>query len=407
MKNKELFEQRVKNIVDATNFKEPKKVPVGFDYLSWPYVIGGKTLEELIDSPEENLKEYSKVFDEVEFDFSFNFGNYIPIDAYRILGSTGYALCNDKCTVQHNQANSIFMSDDEYDILINDTEFFTQEYFLKKRAKVLSLPKEEALPKLKEAAKRFINNNWFTNEMTRIGIEEYSKVPLVNMGPPLKAPLSEDYGIFSPTFYANIDNLFDTYRGMMGVFEDLAENVETLDRAIEAIDKCQSLKFPALLPQFDPHPLPFGGVVFHIAGFLSRERFEKYWFNDFRNFFMPYAEQGKKIYMKGQASFLHVLDYFNEFPKGSIIIVLDNDDPFEAYKIIGGKQVLAAGLRTSMLHTNDIETCKDYIKKCFDTFAPGGGFLFSTDKGLMSPSDAPLEKVKELWHFANEYSYGK
>lgn len=405
--NTELFDKRCKNIIDATNFVEPEKVPVGLDYMTWAYAIGGKTLEDVIDDPEENIKEFTKIFDEIEFDFSSNLGTYIPYDAYQALDSTGYSLCADKCSVQHNQASSKFMSEEEYQILIDDPGYFMNEYFIKKNAAIFKLPREEAYAKLKEGAKLIAKNVYVTNEIERIGIQEHCIVPLLKFGPPAKQPLGEYYGIFSPSYYATIDNLFDTYRGMMGVFEDLAENMETLDKACEAISNFNEKTMPKFPPQADTRPLPFGGCLYHVAGFLSPELYDKYWFNDFKKTVMPYIEAGKKINIKGEASFIHTIERFKDMPKGSIVIALDSDDPFEAYEKIGGYQTLMMGIKTAMLSTCDLQTCKDYIKKSFDTFAPGGGFMFYMDKPLFSPWDAPVEKVKELWHFANEYSYGK
>lgn len=104
---------------------------------------------------------------------------------------------------------------------------------------------------------------------------------------------------------------------------------------------------------------------------------------------------------------MHTIERFKEFPKGSVVIQLDVDDPYEAYKKVGDHLTLATGIRTAMFALKDVQKCKDQIMRAFDTFAPGGGFLFYQDKPFLSPADADPEIVKEVWAFANEYSYGR
>ena len=57
------------------------------------------------------------------------------------------------------------MSEEEYQILIDDPGYFMNEYFIKKNAAIFKLPREEAYAKLKEGAKLIAKNVYVTNEM--------------------------------------------------------------------------------------------------------------------------------------------------------------------------------------------------------------------------------------------------
>jgi len=46
---------------------------------------------------------------------------------------------------------------------------------------------------------------------------------------------------------------------------------------------------------------------------------------------------------------------------------------------------------------------KDDIKRVIDTCAPGGGFIFSADKGFLTPGDVNPTLI-ECYNFAHEYS---
>ena len=157
----------------------------------------------------------------------------------------------------------------------------------------------------------------------------------------------------------------------------------------------------------DGHPFPLCFGIYHCAPFLSPADYDKYWFAPFKQIMTPFAEAGKKIYVKGEGSFAHTIERFKDMPKGSVIIQLDADDPIEMHKKIGGYQTLMCGVKTADLNNKSIPEIKDGIKRMFDELAPGGGFMFYQDKPLLSPADAKPEVVREIWEFANEYSYGR
>ena len=405
----ELFYKRVKNIVDASSFREPEKVPVGLDYLNWPYGYAGKTLEQLVNDPEANAAAYCSFMEEIPFDFTMNPGFYEPYDMFQALGSDNYTLCADRCTVQHNQAANKFISEEEYDRLIADPDYFINEYFLKRNVPAFQKSRSKAYEMLKNAAKCVARCVKTTELIADKAIHQYDIVPISRVGLDKKGRNEEEIRLFGsrfPFFLSSLDSLFDIYRGMMGVFEDLFEMPEILDQACDAITAYQASQLPPSESALESSPLPMGFGLYHVAPYLSPEDYDKYWFQPFKKMMLPYAEAGKKIYIKGESSFLHTIERFKEFPKGSVVIQLDSDDPFEAHKKIGGYQTLATGIRTAMLSLNDLQNCKDYIKKSFDTFAPGGGFLFYQDKPFLSPSDADPAKVKEIWEFANECAEG-
>lgn len=415
MNAQELFNFRVKNIVDATSFKEPEKVPVGMDYLNWPYGYAGVTLEEVKDDPVKNAECYCKFMADIPFDCTMNPGFYDPYDAFTALGSKGYFLSRDNCTVQHNQAEGNFMTEDEYDLLIENPGYFMNEYFPKRNVPAFKLPKEEAYEKLKEAAKATLRCCLTTGMIAQISKERFGIVPMTSMGNPggnnnrgtdVDANEAVLFGGRPPFNMATIDTLFDTYRGMMGIFEDLMDNTEKLDQAIEAIRAFQMKIMP---PPGEPDgiPLPMGFAIYHSASYLSPEQYDKYWFQQFKQTMLPHALAGRKIYLKGEGSFLHTIERFKEMPKGSVAIQLDNDDPFEAKKLVGDHVTLVTGIRTAMFTTCTEQQIKDHVKRSFDELAPGGGFIFYQDKPFLSPWDADPELVKNIWAFANEYSYGK
>ena len=84
--------------------------------------------------------------------------------------------------------------------------------------------------------------------------------------------------------------------------------------------------------------------------------------------------------------------------------MLDEDDPFAVYDAIGDWQSVATGITADLLKMGTREQCIDYVKKCFETFAPGGGFIFMQNKPLLCAGDAKTENLIAVYETANELS---
>lgn len=421
----DLFQWRAGNILDAASFREPEKVPVGFDYLNWPYGYAGVTLEDVIGDPQKNAEAYCRFMDDIEFDFTMNAGFYEPYDAYQALGTDAYVLHEDKCTVQHKQAGHRFMTDEEYEILIGNFKYFSQEYIPKTRIPAFDQSRSEAYRQLREAAKCADRCARFSELVAETAICQHRiiplRIPLNGLRPAGdRADRTQEKSIleleleargmrnYTSMYYSPIDHLFDKYRGMERVFLDLYDNMELLDTACAAIREFTNASTPPIpTHEFLEKPFPLGATTYHIAPYLNPEHYDKYWFQGFREQMLPLAEKGLKIHIKREGSFLHTIERFKEFPKGSLIIQLDTDDPLEAHQRIGGYQALCTGIRTTMLMHYNRQQCFDYLKRMFDALAPGGGFLFYQDMPLYSPGDAKPEVVREVWEFVNELAKGR
>ena len=419
-KGVELFRWRAKNLLDATSMREPEKIPVSLEVLTWPYRYAGTTLKDVIDDPVKNAEAYCRYMADYEYDFALGAGNYVPYDAFLAVGSEGYKLHTDNTTVQHTQANQHFITDEEYKILINDYSYFANEYFPKKTVPAFKKSKREAYEMMKKSAECIVRHEKMLDIASRKAVFEHQIIPVAVPAPiPTEedearvraqgyASVKEAYNFrpFTKMFYAPIDLLFDSYRGMMDTFEDLMNNEEVLEKACETI-----LNRPDPMPpmpldfDYTQAPLPFGAGVYHIAAFLNPEQYDKYWFREFKRQMLPYAEKGLKIFIKGEGAFLHIIDRFKEFPTGTIIIQMDLDDPVEAKKHLAGSQTVYGGLIPAQLFHYHKDKVFDRVKKIIDECAPGGGFLFNVPCGF--PTDVEPEVAMEVLNFVNEYGTKK
>jgi len=386
----EVRQERIQNMVDAVNYREPKKVPVGLEVITWPFTYAGTTYKEVMHDPELVASTYLKFLEDMEFDYfalMAGLNTYVPM--FEALECDDYVIAKDGTTVEHYQAAGNYMSVDEYPMLIDDVYGFTTEVMARKNFKVFNKSKEEAYAALKKAA---------------IGYKDFIKANDI-----ISKTIYDDYKILSTMdpvgvgHFSTLTFVFDCLRGMVDTLTDMRRHPQELADALAAIEKMQSGPMPPVENYKDKY-FPWGSAVYHVECFLKPKDFDYYFFNGFKENLTPYLEAGYKIFLKGEGKFLNTIDRYLDLPKGSVVIMLDQDDPFDIFKVIGKHQILACGITADLLKMGTLQECKDYVTKCFDTFAPGGGFIFCNNKPLLCAQDTQPDKMRELMAYVNELS---
>jgi len=385
------YEDNIQNLIAAASFKEPKKVPVGLSMFGWPFAREGKTYRELMDDPQAAAEVYIKGLRDIEFDCYTAVGMAQPVKMYQAFGNYAMNVGEDGVVIQHNQAGDEYFGPEIYDTLISDAGRFTSDTNYKIRFPNLNKPKEEAYKAFLNGAREyraFADMNSLIAQYVRNEVEACQLMML--------SPVS----CVSP-----LTSIFHSIRGIHNTLLDLKRMPDKVYAACDAIWESQ------LLPMIKRNnlddfckPYPFSLTAYHPECFVSPEVYDRIYFRYFKETFLPYLEKGMKFFLLGEGAFLNTLDRFRELPKGSMIILLDQDDPFEAYKRIGDWCTIAAGMNVPLLSMGTKQQCVDYVKKCFDTFAPGGGFVFCTTSPVMSAHDAKEENLIAAYETANMLS---
>ena len=386
-----LRQQRIENILDATNFREPKKVPVGAEIISWPFSYAGVRYEDVMDDPRRAADAYVKFLDDVELDFMEGASITFPVKAFQTLGNNSYQIASDGCTVQHNQVDMEYMAPEEYEDLANDPVGFAAA-FRSRRLPVLRLPQKEREERILQALRE--TRCWMqTNQYIRDYLDHVKGIVTLESCPiDYMSPLSE---------------ILDSYRGIRDTLLDLRKRPEQVDRACEALLQLKKEELAHLDPMEYASGFPLAATGYHAEPFLSPKQYDKYYLKGFKEIALPMMEVGMKFFLKGEGSFIRTADWLRQFPKGSMVIMLDEDDPFEMHKVIGDWQTLACGITADLLQTGTKQKCIDYVNRCFDTFAPGGGFIFMQNKPLLCANDAKIENLLAVYETANRRSRGE
>ena len=121
-----------------------------------------------------------------------------------------------------------------------------------------------------------------------------------------------------------------------------------------------------------PFDFPYFASYPHIPTYLSPKQFVELYWPHYKMTIEKLAAKGNKMLICCEGKWAHLLSFFREVPKDSCILMLDDDDLFETNRAIG---------------------------EC----APGGGFLFGTDRCWISPGDVNQNMI-DVFNFAHEYS---
>jgi len=389
----EKFEQRKQVFVDAINFKEGK-VPVTLQMMNYAFAYAGVRYQDIVNDEDAVVKAFTKhLYDLNPYVDAVQSGIAAPIDVYQAMGNTSYVWGSDGCTTAQNneQMRLKFVQREEYDQFMQNMSEFVGETIPKRSGAIYQKPFDEAYEQFKAASLVALRNERITKRISD-AIEECEYI----------RPFA---GEKHPRYMSPFNSLFDFYRGIEGALTDLRRCPEKVDEACEMILQ-RTVSAPAfknLQDHYEPYPL--ARATCHSECFLSPKQFEKYFMQPFKKYYMQFVERGGKYYMRGEGCFAWNIDVMQDLPKGTMSIMLDKDDPFEMYeKYMKDKMPIGAGITSILLKQGTPDQCRDYVKKCYDTFAPGGGFFFAQNEGLLCASDATIENLMATYETARMLS---
>lgn len=277
------------------------------------------------------------------------------------------------------------MKPEEYDQLIADPKAYITNVLLPRKYPYLYESREASKKLLKVYAEEQADNLITqVDVITQRLIETYGVYTCAKMNPMLNTPL---------------DHLFDYFRGFRGTLTDLRRQPDKVRTALDALWEYRSAEMVA--KPFDPS----GGFAFqpcHIPAYLSPKQFRELYWPYEKRLIEWVAASGGKLYMLLEGRWENIWDCFLDVPKDSVVLSID-DDILKAHERLGDHQILVGGLKMADTRLKKFENIKDDIKRVMDTCAPGGGFLFSTDKSVTAPGDMNPTLI-ECYNFAHEYS---
>ena len=197
-----------------------------------------------------------------------------------------------------------------------------------------------------------------------------------------------------------LDHIFDYFRGFQGTLTDIRRRPKEVKAALEAIWEYQTAAMVA--GPYDPaQGYPFQPC--HVAPYLNPKQYAEFYWPYEARLIDWVSSYGSKIYLVMENRFENIWDHFRDVPKDCLILNVDDDDIFKTKSELGDWQILCGGLKLADTRLRSFDDMKDDVKKVIDECAPGGGFIFSPDKGLLTPGDVS-RTLFDCYNFAHDYS---
>lgn len=118
------------------------------------------------------------------------------------------------------------------------------------------------------------------------------------------------------------------------------------------------------------------------------------------------VKRGYSIYFFMENNWMPYLDLLQELPENTKFVGLfetgNIDDLAEIKRRLGSRIIVMGGMSVDTLRFGTKDEVIDSAKKCLDLLAPDGGYIFSTDKTLMTMNDGTPENVIAACEYVTE-----
>lgn len=384
----QIYQQRLNRLTDAVELKKGDRVPIHSLIDNWALFNYPTTLKEARNDIELEYAAYSKATAEAYFDTISFPGITMPLNFMGSLGGGIYS--GEMETIQIETGLSEIMSPEEYPKLIADPRsFFLNEILPRKHAIFQSGTIDEKYHKLAQSISLLIK--FFHERATLVNrFKEEHGLPVIEAVAPFAAG----------------DLLLDSLRDFAGSVNDIKR------RPKEFADACMTITEQFTIPATfaalsQPANDKYLHMFLHLPPFIRAKDFEKTYWPSFKKYIETFAVQGYKFAILFEKNWSHLYEYLQELPAGCILGFFEEDDLKVVKEKLSKNMCIAGGISTNDLMYKSPQECIDVAKKIIDDVAPGGGFVFSTDKALLGKNDAKKECMIAVNEFVHEYGVYK
>ncbi|MDR2053113.1 MAG: hypothetical protein LBP80_06845 [Treponema sp.] len=379
MDAKAMLKERTELFDNAINFRKNKRVPLVSNFFTWKILDAGYKLSEALYDYGIMEKVNDEFHRRYQFDAYFDLGTRNPMRVMDALGAGFHKIDpTDEAIVVDD--HHIMERDDYRELASNPMGFYWAKAFKRYCKPGITMGEME------NAVKEFIAFGQYAGKITNKYINEYGAMLLAT-----------NY-IFIP-----FEQLFNALRGIRELALDIrkckAQMKETMDTMF--VNECEPVLKRAVDADYAGFVAPLT-IAFLGHSLLSADQFGELYWPYFKKVLDVAIRHKKPIFCFCESTMLRFAEFFQDVPKGVLLIHLEQDDIFEIRKKLPNI-ALAGGMPTDLLGHGTKEQCVDYAKKLIDTL--GDGFVLSQDKMMSYRNDAKRENLLAVNEFARTYQY--
>lgn len=346
---------------------------------TWGIGYGGGKCPDIVGKPAEELKYYGKCVRDIPTDGVLVFGLNRP-DLYfgPPMGYCHTTYAEDGVTVIVQDDCCIM--DDEVETFAKDPLTFWREIAIPRRYPEINKPYPENVNAALGAIKGLMAFGKRCSYVEKQLKKEYD-TPMVQNG--------------------FIEMPFDHYVMMRGFAKSMTDLRRHSDAMVDAMDNIYEITKPnGKLKGF-----PYQISPMTSGTYLNGKMFDKYYWPTCKKVVDDIIRLGGKIilFLEGKWG-QEKIEHFLCFPKGTVMIMLDEDDPVEVKQYVGDRLAILGGFPASMLKGGTPEEVKQHAYKMIEAMG-NRGMAMSIDKCLLSPVDAKAENVIALGEACRDYRF--
>jgi hypothetical protein len=382
MDAKAMLKERTELFDNAFQFKRNKRVPLCANFWTWKILDAGYTLNDALYDYDIMEKVDDEFHQRYQFDAHIDIGPRPPMRVMGPLGG-GFRRIDPAGETVFVDDHHIMEREEYMELAKKPMEFYWTKAFKRYCRPGITMGEIETAIKEFEAYGKYISKAT-DKYINQYGVMMMSLVTNLGLSFPFEA-------------------LFNILRGIKEVSLDIRKCKSQMKEAMDAMfaTECEPIINSAMKVDYTGYVTPLY-IAFLGHSLLSVDQFgELYW--PYLKKILDTAEEHKKpIYCFCESTMLRFVEFFQDVPKGVLLIHLEQDDIFEIRKRLPNI-ALAGGMPTDLLGHGTKEQCVDYAKKLIDTL--GDGFVLSQDKMISYRNDAKRENLLAVNEFARNYQY--
>ena len=375
----EALRERRELLENVYHFRHNTRVPLHSCIFTWKILDAGYKLSEAIYHYEVMEKVFHEFHERYQFDVYSDLGARNPMRVSDALGHSYHYI--DEADEAVLIEDFHIMERDEYKELAADPDAFYWSKALMRCCKP-----GITLREFKAACLEYDAFRKFSQRMTDKLSREYGACR--SAGVMMRMPF---------------EDVFNTLRGIKASALDVRKCKGEMK---EAMDTLFARERKPLIDQGvkrDFHDTVAAvGTTFLGHSILSVKQFEEFYWPYLKYMIDAAIANNKKMYIHCESTMIRFAEFFQDIPKGVLLILLEQDDIFEMRKRLPNV-ALAGGMKTSLLGYGTKEQCVEYAKELIDTL--GEGFVLSQDKMISYRNDIQRENLLAVNAFVRNYSY--
>lgn len=389
MNTRELFEQRIRLIRDTWDHKKTERVPFMGNIQAWMLLDAGYTILEA-------GRDYSKCEDagrrllqQYNMDMVSCGGGFVRTSTqiHDALGQNG----TQDFLGDGNGFNVIYENElihaDEYDEMISD---YDKTIWEKAFFRAFQNARGYSLEQWVNAAKATKEN---MDAKTAISLR-----------------MREEFGIadqlFVPHALMQVDNLLNYQRGLRGLSLDLRRRPDKVEELCRIRDEMTTDQCIAMMESIQGRNMnePYDVMMSCLAHILmTRKQFEKLYLPSLQKLGNYCQTHHKQMAFNTEGDWMKRFgDFFNDFEKGVINCIVEQDDPFEVRKQLPNVGIIG-GLSVEVMGKGSVEDCLNMAKRAIDEIGRDGGLVLAPNKFVTYAHDMKRENLKAVGQFVLEY----